>query len=102
LAQLGSIPYRARAVSSAAMKIAYDFLHKREQSEERIARDPEKVCRAFITLDDRVGLVHLTHRNGQMGEFQTTLSYPHEFRKSLIRAFRQKGLRWSLLRKDGG
>jgi hypothetical protein len=36
-------------------------------------------------------------------EFHTILAHPHQFRKTLIRVFRLKSLRWSLLRnyEDG-
>jgi hypothetical protein len=62
---------------------------------------PEKqVYRAFITLEGLVGVHHLSHRVGKEEEFQTTLQHPHQFRKTLIRAYRLKNLRWSLLRKQ--
>jgi hypothetical protein len=53
----------------------------------------------IITLDDRGGIEHLKSRNGEREEFQTRLLHPHKFRKTLVRVFRLKGLRWSLLRK---
>jgi hypothetical protein len=68
---------------------------------EAKAKKPEKkVYRAFITLEDQVVIHHLSHRVGKQEEFQTTLQHPHQFRKTLIRVYRLKNLRWSLLRKQ--
>jgi hypothetical protein len=77
----------------------------KEQNGHPAQKEEEKhAYKAFITLDDRIGIEHLKSRNGERDEFQTTLLHPREFRKTLIRVFRLKGLRWSILRKheDGG
>jgi hypothetical protein len=83
----------------AARKIAYEIRGPRR---EKAKKPEEKVYRAFITLEDQVGIRHLQHRVGKREEFQTTLQHPHQFRKSLIRIFRLKNLWWDLLRKDWG
>jgi hypothetical protein len=81
----------------ATRKLAYEIRGPRKEK----AKKPEKkVYRALITLEDQVGIHHLQHRVGKGEEFQTTLQHPHQFRKSLIRIFRLKNLRWELLRKD--
>jgi hypothetical protein len=62
--------------------------------------EEKKAYKAFITLEDQVGIHHLRHRVGRMEELQTTLSHPHQFWKTLIRVHRLKNLRWSLLHVD--
>jgi hypothetical protein len=77
----------------ALKKITYDKLReKKERREEKTALKP--VSRVYITLEDHIGLEHLKHRNGQAEELQTTLSKPHDSRKSPIRVFRLKLLKW--------
>jgi hypothetical protein len=80
----------------ALRKVAYELRGPREGK----AKKPEKkVYRAFITLEDQVGIHHLSHRVGKKKEFQSTLQHPHQFRNTLIRVYQLKNLRWSLLRK---
>jgi hypothetical protein len=81
----------------ALRKVAYELRGPREGKAKKSER---KVCRAFITVEDQVGIHHLRHLVGRRRELQTTLQYPHQFRKTLIRVYRLKNLRWSLLRKD--
>jgi hypothetical protein len=69
----------------AAKKLAYELRGPRKEKAKR---------------PDQVGIRHLQYRVGKREEFQTTLQHPHQFRKSLIRIFRLKNLRWDLLRKD--
>jgi hypothetical protein len=83
------------------MKIAFDrLLEKKEKREGKNALEP--VLRVYITLENHIDLEHLKHRNGQRGEFQTTVSKSHEPRKSLIRVFRLNGLKWYLYRVGEG
>jgi tRNA U54 and U55 pseudouridine synthase Pus10 len=73
----------------ALRKIAYEMRGPREGK----AKKPEKrVYRAFITLEDQVGVHHLRHRVGKKEELQTTLQHPHQFRNTLIRVYRLKNL----------
>jgi hypothetical protein len=86
-------------LTRALKKVAYNLRGPREEK----AKKPErKVYRAFITLEDQVGIHHLSHWVGKKEELQTTLQHPHQFRKTLIRVYRLKNLRWSLLRKGHG
>jgi hypothetical protein len=83
----------------ALIKVSYELRGSRPEK-----RKPERrVYRAFVTLEDQVGIHHLSHRVGIREELQTTLQHPHQFRKTLIRVDRLKNLRWSLLRtsEDG-
>jgi hypothetical protein len=74
----------------ASRKLAYEIRGPRK---EKAKKPEEKIYRAFITLEDQVGIHHLQHRVGKREEFQTTVQRPHQFRKSLIRIFRLKSLR---------
>jgi hypothetical protein len=78
-------------------KISYEI---RGRWKGKPKKEEKKAYKAFITLEDQVGVHHLRHRVGKMEELQTTLSHPHQFRKTLIRVYRLKNLRWSLLHVD--
>jgi hypothetical protein len=67
---------------------------------EKPKKEAKRVHKAYITLEDQVGVHTLEHRVGRREEFQTNLTRPHEFRKALIRVFRLKNLKWSLLHVD--
>jgi hypothetical protein len=80
----------------ALRKISYELKGSRPAK-----RKPERrVYRAFVTLEDQVGIHHLSHKVGIKEELQTTLQHPHQFRKTLIRVYRLKTLRWSLFLKS--
>jgi hypothetical protein len=84
-----------------ARKLAYEIRGpwKKPEKAEKAAK---RVYRAYISVEDLVGVRHLQHRIGVREEFQTNLTRPHEFRKALIRIFRLKNLRWSLYHvRDG-
>jgi hypothetical protein len=66
----------------ALRKISYEIRGPRKGKAEK---EEKKVYKAFITLEDQVGVHHLRHRVGRREELQTTLSHPHQFRKTLIR-----------------
>jgi hypothetical protein len=86
----------------AARKIAYELkgtaIEKIEQKKKEKAE--KNVYGAYVTIEDRVGIIHLQTQVGKRKESQTTLRNPHEFRKTLIWVFRLQGLRWTLLRKE--
>jgi hypothetical protein len=86
----------AKRLLRALKKIAYDDLRGRRKHEKETKHD--YVHRAFITIEDEVGIKHLAHRVNQREEYQTTIAKPHELRKSLIRSCRLKGLRWNLFK----
>jgi tRNA U54 and U55 pseudouridine synthase Pus10 len=81
----------------ALRKISYEI---RGPWKGKPKKEEKKVYKAFITLEDQVAVHHLRHRVGRREELQTTLSHPHQFRKTLIRVYRLKNLRWSLLHVD--
>jgi hypothetical protein len=77
----------------ALRKVAYELRGPRQ---EKAKRPEKKVYKAFVRLEDQVGiqhLQHLQHRIGQREEFHTTLTHPQQFRKTLIRVFGLKNLR---------
>jgi hypothetical protein len=81
----------------ALRKISYEI---RGPWKGKPKKEEKKVYKAFVTLEDQVGVHHLRHRVGRREELQTTLSHPHQFRKTSIRVYRLKNLRWSLLHVD--
>jgi hypothetical protein len=82
----------------ALRKVSYELRGSRPEK-----RKPEKrVYQGFITLEDQVGIHHLQHRIGKREELQTTLQHPHQFRKTLVRVYRLKNLRWTLFRVQDG
>jgi hypothetical protein len=81
-----------------ARKLAYELREPRKR--EKPVKEAKRVYRAYITLEDQVGVHHLKHRVGRREEFQTNLTHPHQFRKALIRVFHLKNLRWSLFHVD--
>jgi tRNA U54 and U55 pseudouridine synthase Pus10 len=78
----------------ALRKVAYELRRPREG---KAKRPEKKAYRAFIAIEDQVGVHHLQHRVGKKEELQTTLQHPHQFRNTLIRVYRLKNLRWSPL-----
>jgi hypothetical protein len=83
----------------ATRKISYELKNAAPAREKKKKEEKKKVFKAYITLGDRVGITHLQSRVGKREEFQTTLQKPSNFRKTLIRVFRLKGLRWTLLQR---
>jgi hypothetical protein len=85
-----------------ARKLAYE-IRGPWRKPEKPEKEAKRVYREYITLEDLVGVHHLQHRVGRREESQTTLTHPHQFRKSLIRVYRLKNLKWSLyhVEKDG-
>jgi hypothetical protein len=81
----------------ALRKIAYEIRGPREGK----AKKPEKkVYRAFVAIEDQVGIHHLRHRVGKREELHMTLAHPHQFRNALILVYRLKNVRGSLLPKN--
>jgi hypothetical protein len=85
-----------------ARKLAYEIRGpwRKPEKREKSEKQKKQVYRAYITLEDRVGVHHLRHRVGRREEFQTNLTHPHEFRKTLVRVFRLKNLQWTLYHVD--
>jgi hypothetical protein len=79
-------------------KVAYEL---RGPWEGKAKKPERKVYRAYLTLEDLVGVHHLRHLVGRREELQTTLTQPHQFRKTLIRVYRLKNLKWTHYRVDG-
>jgi hypothetical protein len=82
-----------------ARKLAYE-IRGPWRKPEKPKKEAKRVYRAYITLEDQVGVHHLKHRIGRREEFQTNLTHPHQFRKALIRVFRLKNLKWTLYHVD--
>jgi hypothetical protein len=73
----------ARRISHELKSMAIEKIDQKKKAKAEL-----KVYRAYVTIEDRVGVIHLQSQVGTRKEFQTTLRKPHEFRKTLIRVFR--------------
>jgi tRNA U54 and U55 pseudouridine synthase Pus10 len=81
-----------------ARKLAYELREPFQRT--KMKKEAKRVYRAYVTLEDQVGVFHLKHRVGRREELQTALTRPHEFRKVLVRVYRLKNLKWSLYHVD--
>jgi hypothetical protein len=84
-----------------AKKIAYDVLRERPKELKQKKHQAQRIIKVYITVDDQVGIKHMQRRVGKREKYEADVSGAAlDLRKSLIRSYPLKKLKWSLWTRD--